>query len=151
MTFIFILLNVAEAYGLPLLPPYLALKNGVKAEHGVNFAIAGATAIAAEYFYSKNITVLWTNISLTDQVGWFQEVKSNICATRKGIVMTIINLAMILWRLVIFAKNWTGKNLFELLQMLVVFSKLSKSVAISLKNKLLFFFGKNSIIKKELS
>lgn len=73
----------AEAYGLPLLPPYLALKNGVKAEHGVNFAIAGATAIAAEYFYSKNITVLWTNISLTDQVGWFQEVKSNICATRK--------------------------------------------------------------------
>ncbi|XP_059283293.1 GDSL esterase/lipase At5g45910-like [Lycium ferocissimum] len=73
----------AEAYGLPLLPPYLALKKGVKAEHGVNFAIAGSTAIAAKYFYSKNITILWTNMSLTDQLGWFQEVKAKICATQK--------------------------------------------------------------------
>ncbi|MCD7464970.1 hypothetical protein HAX54_000304 [Datura stramonium] len=52
----------AEAYGLPYLPPYLALKNGIKSENGVNFATAGATAIAAEYFYSKNITILWTNV-----------------------------------------------------------------------------------------
>ncbi|XP_015067440.1 GDSL esterase/lipase At5g45910-like isoform X2 [Solanum pennellii] len=73
----------AEAYGLPLLPPYLALKKGIKAENGVNFAFAGATAIAAEYFYSKNIKILWTNISLTHQLGWFKEVKANICATRK--------------------------------------------------------------------
>lgn len=72
---------------MPLVPPYLALKKGIKAENGVNFAIAGATAIAAEYFYSKNIKILWTNISLTHQLGWFQEVKSNICATRKGMVV----------------------------------------------------------------
>ncbi|PHU19091.1 GDSL esterase/lipase [Capsicum chinense] len=73
----------AEAYGLPLLPPYLALKKGIKAENGVNFATAGATAISAEYFYSKNITILWTNVSLTHQLGWFQQVKANICAIRK--------------------------------------------------------------------
>lgn len=85
-----IFIHLAEAYGLPLLPPYLALKKGIKAENGVNFATAGATAIAAEYFYSKNITILWTNISLTHQLGWFQQVKSNICATRKGMVIVIV-------------------------------------------------------------
>lgn len=97
------LLYVAEAYGLPLLPPYLALKKGIKAENGVNFAFAGATAMAAEYFYSKNIKILWTNISLTHQLGWFKEVKANICVTRKGIVVIIIlNLSYILYTFILF-------------------------------------------------
>ncbi|XP_019162133.1 PREDICTED: GDSL esterase/lipase At5g45910-like [Ipomoea nil] len=75
---------IAEAYGLPLLPPYLAQKEGAKFEHGVNFAVAGATAVDAKFFYDQGLgSILWTNTSLSVQLGWFQKVKSTICKTQK--------------------------------------------------------------------
>ncbi|KAI3680779.1 hypothetical protein L6452_35555 [Arctium lappa] len=76
----------AEEFGLPYLPPYLAIAKRLKseAENGVNFAIAGATALDAKFFYDQGFgRILWTNDSLTTQLGWFKKVKSTMCTTKQ--------------------------------------------------------------------
>ncbi|KAL0398492.1 UNVERIFIED_CONTAM: GDSL esterase/lipase [Sesamum radiatum] len=76
---------IAEAYGLPYLRPYLALGKGEKVEHGVNFAVAGATALDAKFFYDRKIgQILWTNDSLSVQLGWFTDLKSTLCSTKQA-------------------------------------------------------------------
>ncbi|KAF5180878.1 GDSL esterase/lipase [Thalictrum thalictroides] len=76
---------IAEAYGLPLLPPYMEHSKGQNFSSGVNFAIAGATALDAKFFHDRNLgSLLWTNKSLTDQLNWFKELKSSLCTTKKG-------------------------------------------------------------------
>ena len=75
----------AEAYGLPFVPPYLALAKSGKPQHGVNFAVAGATALDAKFFFDKGIgSILWTNDSLSVQLGWFKQLKSTFCNTKQG-------------------------------------------------------------------
>ena len=70
---------------MPYLPPYLALKKGQAFEHGANFAVAGATAIDAEFFYEQKIgAVLWTNSSLNVQIDWFKKLKSSLCTSKQG-------------------------------------------------------------------
>ncbi|KAL3741737.1 hypothetical protein ACJRO7_017238 [Eucalyptus globulus] len=73
---------IAEAFGLPYLPPYLAVAEGPPVRMGVNFAVAGATAIDASFFSAQNIT-LWTNDSLNVQLGWFKSLKSSLCTTKQ--------------------------------------------------------------------
>ncbi|KAJ6707150.1 hypothetical protein OIU85_027496 [Salix viminalis] len=75
----------SEASGLPHLPPYLALrKDQLHSFHGVNFAVAGATALDAKFFYDQSIgKVLWTNDSLSVQLGWFKQLKSSLCTTKQ--------------------------------------------------------------------
>ncbi|KAA8519684.1 hypothetical protein F0562_013871 [Nyssa sinensis] len=75
---------IAEAYGLPYVPPYLALAKGQKFQHGANFAVAGATALDAKFFYDQKIgSILWTNDSLSVQLGWFKKLKSTLCITKQ--------------------------------------------------------------------
>lgn len=75
---------IAEAYGLPYLPPYLGFAKGLKYEHGVNFAVAGATALDAKFFYGMKLgRILWTNDSLSVQLGWFKKLKSTICTSKQ--------------------------------------------------------------------
>lgn len=75
---------IAESNGLPYLPPYLSLKKGEISKQGVNFAVAGATALDAKFFYDKGIgPILWTNDSLSVQLGWFKQVKSIICSSKQ--------------------------------------------------------------------
>ncbi|KAK3008745.1 hypothetical protein RJ639_015304 [Escallonia herrerae] len=75
---------IAEAYGLPYIPPYLALAKGENPQHGVNFAVAGATALDAKFFYDQQIgKILWTNDSLSVQLGWFKKLKPTLCTTRQ--------------------------------------------------------------------
>ncbi|KAK7306565.1 hypothetical protein VNO77_44514 [Canavalia gladiata] len=75
---------IAEAYGLPYLPPYLALTKGQDIHHGVNFAVAGATALDAEFFSKAGLgKLLWTNHSLNVQLGWFKKLKPSLCTTKQ--------------------------------------------------------------------
>ncbi|KAK7246383.1 hypothetical protein RIF29_41251 [Crotalaria pallida] len=76
---------IAEAYGLPYLPPYLKLTNkGQNIHQGVNFAVAGATALEAEFFIRKGVgNVLWTNDSLNIQLEWFKKLKPSLCTTKQ--------------------------------------------------------------------
>ncbi|XP_059664016.1 GDSL esterase/lipase At5g45910-like [Cornus florida] len=74
---------IAEAFGLPYVPPYLALAKGQKFKHGANFAVAGATALDAKFYYDQKISILWTNDSLSVQLGWFKKLKSTLCTTKQ--------------------------------------------------------------------
>ncbi|XP_058200177.1 GDSL esterase/lipase At5g45910-like [Rhododendron vialii] len=75
---------IAEEYGLPYVPPYLSLAKGEKVQHGVNFAVAGATALDSRFFYEKGIgRFLWTNDSLSVQLEWFKNLKSTLCNTKQ--------------------------------------------------------------------
>ncbi|XP_050147563.1 GDSL esterase/lipase At5g45910-like [Malus sylvestris] len=76
----------AEVFRVPYLPPYLALNNGqhYNCDHGVNFAVAGATALSPEFFCQRNIgSSLWTNDSLSTQLGWFKKLKPSLCNTKQ--------------------------------------------------------------------
>lgn len=60
---------VAESLSLPFLPPYRDLK--ADKTYGVNFAVAGSTAIRHRFFVKNNITLNVTPQSLQTQLTWF--------------------------------------------------------------------------------
>lgn len=62
---------VAESLSLPFLPPYKAARGS---HSGVNFAVAGSTAIEHEFFVKNNMTFDITPESLGTQLGWFDKV-----------------------------------------------------------------------------
>ncbi|GLJ43656.1 hypothetical protein SUGI_0908830 [Cryptomeria japonica] len=68
---------IAQAYGLSFLPPYLSRLADYSS--GVNFAVAGATALNASFFLEKKITII-TNFSLSTQIQWFKDFKKLYCS-----------------------------------------------------------------------
>ncbi|XP_030521700.2 GDSL esterase/lipase At5g45910-like [Rhodamnia argentea] len=77
---------IAEAVGLPYLKPYLEVVNNgsIDARRGVNFAVAGATALDPTFFAARNISTLtMTNNSLSVQLDWFKKLKSSLCTTQQ--------------------------------------------------------------------
>ncbi|KAH7846436.1 hypothetical protein Vadar_014071 [Vaccinium darrowii] len=69
---------IANAAGLPFLNPYE--KNDANFRNGVNFAVAGATALPAKVLAKTNITDPLTNSSLHVQIDWMYK-KFNVCIT----------------------------------------------------------------------
>ncbi|VAH07184.1 unnamed protein product [Triticum turgidum subsp. durum] len=65
---------LAEDLGLPLLNPYLDRRADFT--HGVNFAVAGATALSTTALANRGLTVSHTNSSLGVQL-WFKEFMSS--------------------------------------------------------------------------
>ncbi|KAL6899636.1 hypothetical protein ACP4OV_006294 [Aristida adscensionis] len=65
---------LAEDLGLPLLRPYL--DKGADFTHGVNFAVAGATALDAAALARRGVAVPHTNSSLGIQLQWFKDFMS---------------------------------------------------------------------------
>lgn len=63
---------VAETLSLPFLPPYKYLK-GNDSFHGVNFAVAGSTAINHDFFVRNNLSLDITPQSIQTQLLWFNE------------------------------------------------------------------------------
>ncbi|KAG8388059.1 hypothetical protein BUALT_Bualt02G0085800 [Buddleja alternifolia] len=62
---------VAQALSLPFLPPYLDQK--ADKSSGVNFAVAGSTAIIHSFFARNNMTLNITPQSLQTQLNWFNK------------------------------------------------------------------------------
>ncbi|KAL6997046.1 hypothetical protein U1Q18_007170 [Sarracenia purpurea var. burkii] len=62
---------VAEALSLPYLPPYLNRKADTST--GVNFAVAGSTAIPYSFFVRNNLTLDITPVSIRTELSWFNE------------------------------------------------------------------------------
>ncbi|KAL6626964.1 hypothetical protein ACP70R_030690 [Stipagrostis hirtigluma subsp. patula] len=74
---------IAEALGLPLVPP--SLDKGQDFIKGANFAVTGATALDLAYFMKHDITTVPPfNSSLGVQLGWFEQLKTSLCNTTKG-------------------------------------------------------------------
>nr|GLL17563.1 acetylajmalan esterase-like isoform X1 [Ipomoea trifida] len=77
----------ALAFGLPLLNPY---KNtNANFSNGVNFAVAGSTALSVEALAAKNIHDPLTASSLAVQLGWMDSYFNSICnGTQSGCAET---------------------------------------------------------------
>ena len=65
-----------------MVQPYLGIKNGsgISIQEGINFAVAGATALDASFFVERGIDV-GTDISLGVQLDWFKEILPSLCNT----------------------------------------------------------------------
>lgn len=70
---------IAKGIGVPLLNPYLN-KDAIFT-HGVNFAVAGATALQTESLAAENMTNPLTNSSLSVQLDWMWSYFNSICYT----------------------------------------------------------------------
>jgi len=75
----------ATALGFQFLPPYL--KVGTlplsEREYGVNFAVAGATALDPSFLIERLIFTQ-TELSLDVQIGWYQKLKLTTCTADPG-------------------------------------------------------------------
>ncbi|KAK9757575.1 hypothetical protein RND81_01G171500 [Saponaria officinalis] len=69
----------ATFFGKPLLNPYLDRQANFS--HGVNFAVAGSTALDTATLLSKGVLSPVTNSSLNVQLDWFQTHLVSICDT----------------------------------------------------------------------
>ncbi|KAF6161588.1 hypothetical protein GIB67_009467 [Kingdonia uniflora] len=72
---------IAMALRLPLLNPYL--QPFVPKDHGVNFAVAGSTALNSSFFMARGIHVPQSNSPLSLQLNWFRNHLKLLCQTRK--------------------------------------------------------------------
>ncbi|KAG9455000.1 hypothetical protein H6P81_007904 [Aristolochia fimbriata] len=71
---------IAQRFGLPFLNAYL--DKTASFVHGVNFAVAGATALDASYLESAaGILMPYTRSSLDVQLGWFETHLASLCSS----------------------------------------------------------------------
>ncbi|KAL6850103.1 hypothetical protein ACP4OV_020730 [Aristida adscensionis] len=77
---------IAQDLGLPFVPPSLAHNGSFR--QGANFAVAGATAVDAEFYHSRGIPggpgKFPLNTSLDVQLEWFQSLEPSLCGTAQG-------------------------------------------------------------------
>ncbi|GJX77373.1 SGNH hydrolase-type esterase domain-containing protein [Tanacetum coccineum] len=73
---------LAESLGLPLVPPYVQdndIDNAMAFGQGVNYAVAGATALNSQILEARGIVNPMTNASLEVQLEWFKRSLPSIC------------------------------------------------------------------------
>uniref|UniRef100_A0ACD5XQC9 Uncharacterized protein n=1 Tax=Avena sativa TaxID=4498 RepID=A0ACD5XQC9_AVESA len=74
---------IAQALGLPLLPPSKA--KGKDFRRGVSMAITGGTAMNFSFYKSLGIEdQVWNHGSLDTQIQWFKELMPSICGTEQS-------------------------------------------------------------------
>ncbi|ONK69175.1 uncharacterized protein A4U43_C05F20120 [Asparagus officinalis] len=90
---------IAEALGMPFLPPFLGgsgNSTGPGFELGVNFAVGGATALDVEFFREEGMRVTWTNYSLGVQMEWFKQLLPSLCSSPPSDCSNILNKSLFL-------------------------------------------------------
>ncbi|KAL5989578.1 hypothetical protein ACLOJK_010471 [Asimina triloba] len=70
--------KTAEQLGLPFLPPYLGPDKDFR--RGVNFAVAGATALDLSFLEERKIFNNCTENSLGIQLEWFKQLLPSLCS-----------------------------------------------------------------------
>ena len=80
---------VAESLGLPMIQPFLHNKKtiddrAVALRQGVNYAVAGATALDASFIEAEWPERTVINASLEVQLRWFKESLPSICGNTSG-------------------------------------------------------------------
>ncbi|KAF4370532.1 hypothetical protein G4B88_021711 [Cannabis sativa] len=84
---------VAQSLSLPYLPPYKYVKGN--SPNGVNFAVAGSTAIDHEFFVKNNLTLDITPQSIQTQLLWFNKyLEENVGCKAQDVNDTIRKLVM---------------------------------------------------------
>ncbi|KAK1326038.1 GDSL esterase/lipase [Acorus calamus] len=72
---------IAEAFGLPLLPPYLAEPDGHDFHWGVNFAVTGATAVDVDHLQEFGLHNFIVNQTSEVQISWFKQLLPSLAQT----------------------------------------------------------------------
>nr|GMD11531.1 GDSL esterase/lipase At1g28590-like [Ipomoea batatas]GME21529.1 GDSL esterase/lipase At1g28590-like [Ipomoea batatas] len=77
---------IAQSMGFPLLPPSAARRSANANAagdftKGVNFAVAGATAVDISYLEARGVSNPSTNVSLGTQLEWFKQMLPSVCNT----------------------------------------------------------------------
>ncbi|TVU22869.1 hypothetical protein EJB05_32590 [Eragrostis curvula] len=81
---------IAEALGLPLLPPSLAANKSFT--QGVNFATGGATALNRTFFVDRGFKAVSPfNVSISFQLGWFDSVKPSLCNSTQDCIHVLLS------------------------------------------------------------
>ncbi|WJX26759.1 acetylajmaline esterase [Trifolium repens] len=79
---------IAEWLGIPMVKPYLGIKNGeledLSVNEGANFAVIGATALESSFFEEKGVHIVTTNYSLKVQLNWFKDLLPTLCNSTKS-------------------------------------------------------------------
>lgn len=70
---------------LPLINPYLDESSNF--ESGVNFAVAGSTALDSSFFVQRSIYTPVTNSPLGVQLEWFKTHLNSTCSSPTGQVL----------------------------------------------------------------
>ncbi|XP_010912659.1 GDSL esterase/lipase At1g28650 isoform X2 [Elaeis guineensis] len=86
---------IAQDIGIPLVPPYLEGPGDHGFRQGVNFAVAGATALDNDFFREKGLDISWTEYSLGTQIEWFKQLLPSLCSSSsdcKGILSSSLFL-----------------------------------------------------------
>ncbi|CAN4091965.1 unnamed protein product [Withania somnifera] len=72
--------------GFPLVPPYAGVIKNISSTNGrsnslrgVNFAVAGATAVDISFLEERGIKNVATNVSLGTQLDWFKQMLPTLC------------------------------------------------------------------------
>ncbi|ERN13601.1 hypothetical protein AMTRI_Chr06g200410 [Amborella trichopoda] len=69
---------VAQSLGLPFVPAYL--NNSADFKNGVNFAVAGSTALDSDFYSSRNLSISFLSPqSLQNQWNWFSQFLQAQC------------------------------------------------------------------------
>ncbi|GJY12083.1 SGNH hydrolase-type esterase domain-containing protein [Tanacetum coccineum] len=77
---------LAESLGLPLIPPILNDERSddeVELGQGVNYAVAGATALDSSFLEAKGVYNSMTNASLRVQLAWFKQSLPSFCGNTR--------------------------------------------------------------------
>ncbi|XP_020573904.1 acetylajmalan esterase-like [Phalaenopsis equestris] len=72
---------LAMALNLSLINPYMDKTS--KFDDGVNFAVAGATALDVPFFMSNDVIMPYAASSIGIQLSWFNTHLSSVCSTRE--------------------------------------------------------------------
>ncbi|KAJ0444711.1 putative sinapine esterase [Helianthus annuus] len=105
---------VAERLGLPLIPRYFGIKGSgsvVAFRQGVNYAVAGSTAIDSSFVEAKESGSVVINGSLGVQLSWFKQSLPSICGNTSGTIGVFIVFRCVFHALEILK---TGITLFYL-------------------------------------
>ncbi|CAN1305579.1 GDSL esterase/lipase At1g28600 [Linum perenne] len=74
---------IAEHVGLPLVPAYFGGRQG-NFSTGINFAVAGATALGVDFFKSLGIRDIPTNVTLRAQLDLFSNLLPSMCGSENA-------------------------------------------------------------------
>lgn len=108
---------IAEALGFPYIRPYLAGPGDGGFRQGVNFAVAGSTALDNDSLREMGIENRFTNFSLQVQRGWFNELLPSLCSTEsecRNLLSSSLILAGEIGGNDFNYATWEGKSLRDL-------------------------------------
>ncbi|XP_076933298.1 GDSL esterase/lipase At1g28580-like [Bidens hawaiensis] len=73
---------IAESLGMPLIPPSEVIRKNSMIEigQGVNFAVAGATALDSSFHEAHGVINQYTNVSLGIELEWFKSWLPSVCS-----------------------------------------------------------------------